>query len=260
MTAETLPLPNLRKMFVPDEGYTIIDVDLERADAQVVAWEAGDEELKQMFREGADIHTENAKTIFKLRQEPTYQERQKAKQGCHAVNYGCSARTLAPYLGSTVKDAEDFINRWLSAHPKIKNWHDRVMFELRTERSVKNAFGFRIYFFDRVDVKLRNQALAWLPQSTVGIVTNKGLVNIDENLSGEWDVELLLQVHDSLVCQAPTQYCPQVFDKILEQMRVEVPYDDPLYIPNTLEASEKSWGDVIAHEKWLKAHGYEVTA
>ena len=259
MTASTLALPNMRKMFVPDEDYTIIDVDLERADAQVVAAEAGDQELRDLFSSGLDVHSENAKDIFKLNREPTYEERQKAKQGVHACNYGVTAKTLAPYLGSTIKDAEGFIDRWFSAHPKIKNWHDRVMFDLRTERSVKNAFGYRIYFFDRVDPKLRNQALAWIAQSVVAIVTNKGLVNIDENLQ-DWDVQLLLQVHDSIVCQAPTKYCPDVFNEVLNQMKVEVPYDPPLIIPNTLEASEKSWGDVIAHEKWLKAHGYETAA
>ena len=52
MVASTISLPNVKKMFIPDEGYTIIDADLEKADAQIVAWESGDEELKQIFREG----------------------------------------------------------------------------------------------------------------------------------------------------------------------------------------------------------------
>ena len=47
----------------------------------------------------------------------------------------------------------------------------------------------------------------------------------------------------------------EVFDHILDQMRVKVPYEDPLYISNTLEASEKSWGDVVAYDKWLEQHG-----
>lgn len=254
MTASTLPLPNLRKMFIPDEGYTIIDVDLERADAQVVAWESGDEELKAAFRRGDDIHTINSKKIFKLNREPTYEERQKAKVACHSINYGSSANTLAASLGVTVHEAEQFIDAWFEAHPKIKQWHDRIMFQLRTERSIKNPFGYRIYYFDRISVKLRNEALAWIPQSVVGLTTNHALVNIDENLQ-DWDVQLLLQVHDSLVLQAPTRYCPEVFDKVLEQMQVKVPYTDPLYIPNTLEASEKSWGDVVPYDKWMKQHG-----
>lgn len=255
MVASTLPLPNIRKMLIPDDGYTIIDVDLERADAQVVAWDSGDELLKQMFRENVDIHTQNAKSIFKINREPTYAERQKAKASVHAMNYGASPRTLATTMGITVAEAETIQKAWFEAHPAIKQWHDKIMFKLRTERSVSNPFGYRIYFFDRVDQPLRNQALAWIAQSVVAIVTNHGLVNIDENLSGPWDVQPLLQVHDSVVLQAPTQHCPEVFDKILEQMQIEVPYEDPLYIPNSLEASNKSWGDVIPMDEWIKENG-----
>lgn len=255
MVSETVPTPNLRRMFVPDEEYVIIDVDLERADAQVVAWDAGDEKLKQMFREGADIHTENAKDVFGLKREPTYQERQKTKQGVHACNYGTSGKTLSVHMGTTVKEAEDFIKRWLGAHPEIEQWHERIWFELRTTRMVKNAFGYKIKFLDRLDVNLRNQALAWIPQSTVAIVTNFGIINIENNLAGPWDVQLLLQVHDSLVMQAPLKYCPDVCHRIEEQMTIKVPYDDPLYIPVGAELSEKSWGDLEPLEEWKKKHG-----
>ena len=40
---EKIKLPNVRKMFVPDLGYVVFDCDLAGADAQVVAWEAGDD-------------------------------------------------------------------------------------------------------------------------------------------------------------------------------------------------------------------------
>ena len=42
-----LTLPNLRKMFIPDPGKFIFDCDLEQADAQVVAWEADDDEQRR---------------------------------------------------------------------------------------------------------------------------------------------------------------------------------------------------------------------
>ena len=37
-------------MFVPDEGYLIADADLDRADLQVVVWEADDQDLKAKLR------------------------------------------------------------------------------------------------------------------------------------------------------------------------------------------------------------------
>ena len=244
MVAKTADLPNLRRLFIPDPDYIIIDVDLERADAQVVAWEADDDELKQIFREGFDIHTENARTIGCSRNQ--------AKAGVHAVNYGVQAKTLAAALGVTVYEAQGFINRWLGAHPKIKDWQDRTWTNLRTTGSVSNVYGYRIRFLERINRKLLGEALAWPPQSTVAIATNHGLVNIENNLP---HVELLLQVHDSLVMQTHKKHIPEVFNQITEQMQVTIPYPDPLIIPVSPAASEKSWGDIEDVESFMSRYG-----
>ncbi len=55
----TFKLPNMRGMYVPDPGYTMFDMDLDRADLQVVVWEADDTMLKAALRMGADIHLLN---------------------------------------------------------------------------------------------------------------------------------------------------------------------------------------------------------
>lgn len=78
--------PNLRKMFIPDPGFFLFDVDLAGADAQVVAWEAEDDDLKAKFRSGQKIHALNAKDIYGRdagpdgKRAPYYKM---AKMGCH---------------------------------------------------------------------------------------------------------------------------------------------------------------------------------
>ncbi len=243
MVAESISLPNIRKMFIPDEGYTIIDADLEKADAQIVAWEANDDVLKQIFREGHNLHEENAKMIFGPKNyvkssNPT-SNYHKAKQGVHAVNYGVRERTLASTLGITVHEADLFIKRWFGAHPRILSWHERIKRELKQYRKVRNKFGFERYYFDRVE-SVFTEALGWIPQSSVAIVTNKGLINIDKHLP---DTHLLIQVHDSLVMQTPTNQTPEIYQTILNHMLIPIPYDDPLTIPVSIAASTVSWGD-----------------
>lgn len=225
-------LPAVRKIFVPDEGYTLIDMDLDRADAQVVAWEANDETLKQMFREGIDIHSENAKVIKSTRQM--------AKTFVHATNYVGSARTVASHCGILVKEAEEGQRRWFEAHPGIKDWHKRTAVQLRSTGIIENKFGFKINFFDRPD-SILPEAVAWIPQSTVALVINKALLNIHRNLSPT--VQPLLQVHDSLVMQTPTALTQSLLPKIREQSLITVPYPDPLVIPVGFKTSEVSWGD-----------------
>lgn len=245
MVAQTAELPNLRRLFIPDPGYVMIEADLERADAQIVAWEAGDEPLKQMFREGADIHTENAMAIFGCTKEGTRvggsnSPRQKAKVGVHAVDYYCKAKTLAAELHITIHEAELFINRWFAAHPSIPQWHERTWQRLRIDRAVSNIFGFRIYYFDRIDRSLLSDALAWIASSTVSIIINKGLVNVHTNIK---EAQLLLQIHDSLLLQTHKDNTPAIYSRIHDQMLIPVPYPDPLTIPVKISASDKSWGD-----------------
>ena len=235
-------LPNVRKIFTPDHGYEFWDADLDRADAQVVAAEANDDILRQMFREGADIHLENAKVIFgNERLTKDSKERKLAKAGVHATNYGSSARTLAMALGITVREAERFQTRWFSAHPGISDWQDRVEDMLYTTRTVVNKFGFRRYYFERIE-SLLPEALAWIPQSTVALVISRGLVRITEEVP---QVHCLLQVHDSLCGQWPKHLRNPMLRAVRDCMLVEIPYDDPLTIPVGFKVSDKSWGHCV---------------
>lgn len=240
MVAKTAPLPNIRKLFLPDPDHIIIDCDLAQADAQVVAWEADDNELKSIFRDpSADLHNENSRTIFG---DASPAHRQLAKGGVHATNYGASARTLAIALGISVKEAERFQRIWFQAHPGIKEWHRRIEDQLSRERRVCNKFGNCRFYFDRIEALLP-QALAWIPQSTVALVINRGLVNVAETLP---EIKVLMQVHDSLVMQVHKSNYPTILPILKAALEITVPYDDPLVIPVGIDASDKSWGDVVA--------------
>lgn len=245
-------LPNIRKMFIPDSGSVIFDADLAGADAQVVAWEAGDEDLKAAFRAGVKIHMKNAEDIFgeEWRNAPGHHKDMGTKKGqmyydnkraVHATNYGASARTLAIVLGWSIARANQWQESWFRKHPEIHLWQRRVDAAVHSSRHcVENAFGFRRTYFDRADGILP-QALAWIPQSTVARVCARGAINLI-NTFPFIERNQLLQVHDSIVFQVPKSEAYRVseFKKALE---VTVPYPDPLTISWSLSSSEKSWGD-----------------
>jgi len=88
------------------------------------------------------------------------------------------------------------------------------------------------------------EALAWPPSSTVALAINKGIVNVDKNLP---EFEALLQVHDEADFQIRDELLNDAMPKLDEQMRVVIPYNDPLIIPLEYKISKKSWGEL---EKW----------
>lgn len=246
--AQKLELPNIRKLYIPDPGHIIFDVDLAGADAQVVAWEAEDDILKEIFRSGQKLHAINAKDLFggdagpDGKKEPYYT---RTKMGCHLSNYGGTPRTMSSALAITMHEAERFQKRWFEIHPGIKHWHQRVEAQLQTTRQVSNKFGFRRFYFDRVE-GLLPEALAWIPQSTVAIVTNKQWTRLNAEIP---EIQILLQVHDSLVGQCKISLWPSVKARLRESLKIIVPYDDPLIISSGLKTSTRSWGHG-EDEKW----------
>jgi DNA polymerase I-like protein with 3'-5' exonuclease and polymerase domains len=246
----TAGAPNLRRCFAPDPGYTIAEADLQRADLQVVVWEAGDEDLKAKLRAGADIHTENAKEIFRV-VTPGRDERQKAKQFVHLTNYGGLARTCAITLGITVREAEAAQARWFGLHPAIRRWHTRVQAELAGRKKVVNAFGFARTWYGRIDHAAFKEALGWIGQSTVACAITRAQLQFERELYEIFtpaDVSLLLQVHDSLVFQYRTDIEATILPEIHEVLLVPIPFADPLVIDYDLKTSTVSWGDAVKRE------------
>ena len=239
-----LALPNVRRVIIPDPDYYIFDADLAGADAQVVAWEAEDEDLMEAFRSGLDVHIKNAEDMYgsaftQLTGAARKAKRKECKTAVHLTNYGGHEATLAASTGWTRKEAADFQRRWFSIHPKIKtNFIEKIDRQLALSRVIHNKFGFRREFFDRPDQCLP-EALAWIPQSTVALTTYLGWFQFSTRHPY---AEILLQVHDSLVFQIPRTKLP-TFDQIRHDLRIVIPYDDPLTIPWGLKYSAKSWGE-----------------
>jgi DNA polymerase I-like protein with 3'-5' exonuclease and polymerase domains/uracil-DNA glycosylase len=240
-----LRLPNIRKLFIPDEGMIMFDMDLNRADLEVVVAEAEDAEMFQAMRSGIDMHSLNAKELFGLScplgevKTRHNDKRQMAKQWVHGTNYGGGPRTMAKTCGLTIREAEKLRERWFQIHPGIERWHRRQEALLQSHHWAENRFGYRYTFFDRIDGALP-EALAWVPQSTVACVINRAWDQILRQVPG---VEILIQVHDSLVGQFPASMADTIPAAILAAAAVPIPYPTPLTIEASIATSSVSWGD-----------------
>lgn len=257
-----IELPPIRKLMLPDKGHVMIDVDMSGADAQVVAWEANDKELMHAFQTGVKIHVKNYEDFWgkkfipeihkvKIEAGRLYTPYDEMKRAVHATNYYASARTVAATLQWKVSEAENFQRRWLKElHPGIEQWHRRVLQDVQLRRTVTNKFGYRIVYFSRPSEVLP-EALAWIPQSTVAINAARAAINLTRGLP--W-VTILAQVHDSLLLQIPFRRWNSLsLRAIRDHITICTPYKpEPLYIPWSIKASTKSWGDVKS-VKWSGA-------
>ncbi len=251
-------LPNIRSMYGPDPGFTFFDMDLDRADLQVVVREAGEPEWIEAMKSGVDMHLLNAYIIARknpppldelVESHPKYPDhrgplkhaREFAKVFCHATNYGGGAKTVAAHTGRTVQEIDAAQKYWFSAHPGIKDWHLRTFEQINRHRFVENKWGYRWNIFDRLEALLP-EALAWVPQSTVGILINRIWTSFYENIP---ELQVLLQVHDSLAGQFPTHRAHHILPLMAQHSKIEIPYDPPLIIPTGVKTSTVSWGDCV---------------
>lgn len=252
---DSASFPNLRSIFIPDPGYSWIELDLQRADLFVVCWEADDAPLKAAMLAGADMHLLNA-FILTGKPPPPLEElieghsayvghraemkltREFAKVWVHGTNYSGQPRTMAAHTGRSIAECERAQRIWFSAHPGIERWHARVRDEVQARRSITNKFGYRWHIFDRLDSVIP-EAIAWVPQSTVSIVINKIWMQIFLRLP--W-VQVLAQIHDSLCIQCPSERLAEALPLIEQCAKVIVPYPDPLTIPVTIKTSPLGWG------------------
>jgi DNA polymerase I-like protein with 3'-5' exonuclease and polymerase domains len=133
------------------------------------------------------------------------------------------------------------LQKWyFGKFPEIKAWHEKIKNQVLTRRMVSNVFGYRYYIFGKIEGTIMNQVIAWIPQSTVGCLINRIYMNIYENLK---EVEIQLQVHDSLAGQYPIAKAEWCRKRIIEEAQIVLPYSDPMIIPVGIKYSTKSWGE-----------------
>lgn len=250
-------LPNIRAMYGPDQGYVDFDMDLDRADLQVVVWETDDAILKAALRLGVDIHLLNVYTLdgqeppalaelveghprYADHRGPRKHKREFSKVFCHATNYVGSAKTVAAHTGRSIHEVDKAQRIWFGAHPGIKRWHERTEQQVAKHRFVENRFGYKWFIFDRLDNMLP-EAVAWVPQSTVGGVINRIWRRIAEELP---EVQIKLQVHDSLYGQIPAHKVDVLLPRLRELSKIVIPYPESLIIPTGIKLSKTSWGEV----------------
>jgi len=243
-----LDLPDVRTMFIPDEGYEWFDVDLSKADLRTVVWESNCTEMKAMLAEGRDPYIETARefhrdpTIKKFNPDGTLNKKyDDFKKFGHGTHFLGTPQGLAQRIGLTVHEAARTQAWYFGKYPAIKKWQEAFCEEVRRTHRVQNRFGYTFDFFGRIDDSTFREAIAWVPQSTTGCVINRIWMNLWNNHRDL--IQVLMQVHDSLDGQFFITDRARAIAALEDAGRVVVPYEEPLIIPIGIKTSTKSWGE-----------------
>src|SRR5699024_12255642 len=121
----------IRQAFIPqDEDCVIFASDYSQIELRVLAHISGDQQLSEAFNEDKDIHTQTAMDVFQVaRDEVDGNMRRQAKAVNFGIIYGISDYGLSQNLGISRKEAQEFIDKYLSIYPKVKEYMETIVKE-----------------------------------------------------------------------------------------------------------------------------------
>ena len=229
----------IRKVFVPKDGYIFLDADYSQIELRVLAHMSDDERLIEAYKSAQDIHAITASQVFHVPlEEVTPLIRRNAKAVNFGIVYGISAFGLSEDLSISRKEALDYINRYFETYPQVKAFLDGLIVEAKEMGYVKTMFNRRRPVPELKSANFMQRsfgervAMNSPIQGTAADIIKIAMIRVDKRLREEGlQSRLILQVHDELLIEA---YIPELEDvkKILAeemsqavQMKVDLEID-----------------------------------
>ncbi|WP_408954986.1 DNA polymerase I [Natroniella sp. ANB-PHB2] len=250
----------IRQVFVAEEGKQLLAADYSQIELRVLAHISQDEGLKEAYQQGVDIHTKTASEIFGLAlDEVGREERRKAKAVNFGIAYGISDWGLAKRLNISNQEAKEYIELYFKRYPKVKRYIDNTIAQAKKEGYVTTIFNRKRYL-PQINSKNYHQrsfaermAINTPIQGTAADIMKLAMIDVFNSIAkGEFSSQILLQVHDELVLEAPTAELDEVAQLIREKMEQVVELEVELEVDlkygdnwNKMKEIERGERDVI---------------
>lgn len=228
----------IRKLFVPAEGFVFVDADYSQIELRVLAHMSGDLRLIDAYNQAQDIHAITASQVFHVPlEEVTPLLRRNAKAVNFGIVYGISAFGLSEDLSITRKEAQEYMEQYFKTYPSIKEFLDGLVTGAREQGCTRTMFGrlrpapelqssnfMQRQFGERIAMNAPIQGTA---ADIIKIAMNR----VDRRLKKELTKSrLILQIHDELLVEAAVEEQEQVRAILKEEMTKAAALDVTLEI------------------------------
>ncbi len=241
----------IRQAFIAPAGSKLISADYSQIELRLLAHIADIPELKKAFADGIDIHAMTASEIFGVPvKDMPADVRRKAKAINFGIVYGISGFGLANQLGIPQGEANDYIKKYFTRFPGIRDYMEATKELARSHGYVETLFGRRVHIRE-INSKIQGfragaeRAAINAPiQGTAADVIRRAMVKLPPLLPPS--VKMLLQVHDELIFEAPEKYVAKASKIIVSVMeKASLPAVE-ISVPLVVEAR--------AADNWDAAH------
>lgn len=239
----------IRKMFVPKDGCVLVDADYSQIELRVLAHIANDEQMRQAFASGMDVHTATASQVFGVPPEAvTPLQRRHAKAVNFGIVYGISEFSLADDIGVSFYEAKAYITSYLHHYHGVELYMKHIVEQARKTGYTTTLFGRRRYIPElsssnfHIRQGAERIALNTPIQGTAADLIKLAMLRVHTALQQQYpEAKLILQVHDELIVECPEEIAPQVASLVSSQMEQVAELTVPLL-------AEAKWG-----KSWYEA-------
>lgn len=238
----------LRRFFCAKAGCVLVDADYSQIELRILAHLADDQAMIDAFKHDLDIHTITASQVFGIPEGMvTPLMRSRAKAVNFGIVYGISAFSLAKDIGVLRKDAQTYIDNYLSHYAGVREYMRETIEAAKRDKFVETIFGRKRYlpeiaatnfnlrsFGERV---ARNMPI----QGSAADIIKIAMINVSRKLKErKLTAKLILQVHDELIVEAPEGEALEV----AALLKAEMEGAATLKVPLVAEANiGKTWYD-----------------
>ncbi len=228
----------IRRSFVPAEGYTFVDADYSQIELRVMASISEDASLIDAFNSSKDIHAITASQVFGVPiEEVDSTLRRRAKAVNFGIIYGISSFGLGEDLGISRKEAKDYIEKYFATYVRVKDYLDscvsgaketgyvRTMYgrlrpipELSSSNFMQRSFGERVAMNSPI-------------QGTAADIIKLAMIKVWHELKArDLKSRLILQIHDELLIETAPGEVEEVKELLRQNMENAAKLAVPLYV------------------------------
>ncbi|MDR1515870.1 MAG: DNA polymerase I [Synergistaceae bacterium] len=203
-----------------------VAADYSQIELRVLAHLSGEERLLEAFLNNRDIHRETASWVFGVPPEDvTPEQRRFAKTVNFGLLYGMGAHGLAERMGISRYEAAGLVDRYFSALPRVKDYIEESANEAKARGYTISEFG-RVRSLAEVTTvegrggnSIGRVAVNTPIQSAAADIAKIALIRFQAIIAGSHpDTLLVLQVHDSLICETPLDAADEIESLLVKTM------------------------------------------
>jgi DNA polymerase-1 len=220
----------IRRAFIAPPGWVLLSADYSQIELRVLAHITGEAGLTDAFRADLDIHAATASTLFGVALEQvTREQRGLAKTINFATIYGVSEFGLSNRTEMSRAQARQFLDQYFVTYPRIRDNIADISTLFGRKRLFPELQNPRLPYNQRQAVE--RAAINAPIQGTSADIMKIAMFRLHQALRRDgYRSRMLLQVHDELVLEVPTDEQAAIVALVREIMESACTLNVPLKV------------------------------